>query len=144
MENKPGLDKNILEILIGIKTKQDEKEEQLRSNARYILPTLTIKDWTTWCELINSGNIKRKIENEMEHHMIYEPIENLDYIIRKILRQEYRQHTTKYLNKVNTLEEHIEGLEHDPEEWKELNKMYILYSYGLDLEEDDILFYTKK
>ena len=122
MENKPGLDKNSLEILIGIKTKQDEKEEQLRSNARYILPTLTIKDWTTWCELINSGNIKRKIENEMEHHMIYEPIENLDYIIRKILRQEYRQHTTKYLNKVNTLEEHIEGLEHDPEEWKELNK----------------------
>ena len=90
MENNPGLDKNILEILIGIKTKQEEKEEQLLSNARYILPTLTIKNWTTWCKLINSGNIKQKIENEMEHHMIYEPTENLDYIIRKILRQEYR------------------------------------------------------
>ena len=37
MENNPEMDKNILEILIGIKTKQDEKEEQLLSNARYII-----------------------------------------------------------------------------------------------------------
>ena len=93
VNNNPKLDKNILGILIGMTTKKDETEEQLLNNAKNIITTLTNKEWSTWCGLINNRRIKQKIEDQMEQFLLHDPNDNLSYIIQKILKHDDSQET---------------------------------------------------
>ena len=98
LTNYPNVNKSIMEILIGIKARNNEPEEQLLSNAKRLIPTLTMKNWSTWCILINNRDMKRSLEHEMDQIMIYDPTENLGYLIKKVLDQNYNSNQTNNLD----------------------------------------------
>ena len=92
---------------------------------------------------MNNRNMKESLEHEMDQVIIYDPTENLSHLIKKVLDQDHNRNQidNRYHN------DEIRGVITDsqPEslEWRELNKIYLLYSYGLDLDENDIYFTPK-
>ena len=143
LKNNSHVNMSILEILIGIKARKNEPEEQLLLNAKYIIPILTIKNWSTWCELMNSKNMKPRLEHQMNQIIVYDPTENLSYLIKKVLDQDRNQNKINNLNHEYKIREEITESQNESLEWRELNKMYLLHSYDLDLKEDDIHFTPK-
>ena len=95
LKNNLNKDQNILKILIGTKPNNDKQEEQLLLNAQQIVPTLKMKEWLIWCKLIQTGNMKEKLINEMNKIIIYEPTENLEYLIKKVISQDSKDSQMK-------------------------------------------------
>ena len=95
----PDVDVNSLKVLIGNITKKDETEEQLLNAARKMIPTLTDQEWSRWCKLITGIKIQQKIEQHMHQSPMYDSIQNMSYIIKKIIKQDINE---QLIGDVNT------------------------------------------
>ena len=87
--------------------------------------------------------MKPRLEHEMNQFIVNDPTENLSYLIKKVLGKDHNQNQINSLNHEYKLREGITESQNESLEWRELNKMYLLYSYDLDLKEDDIHFTPK-